>query len=131
MSFSIERTGDVSTVHMSGALVGSDRIELRREVLGELAIGVSLLRIDLGNAGYIDGAGLGLLVSLSKVVREHDAEFRLANVNAELRTLFALTKLDLIFTVERNDDAAPNAPAVLPPRSSELARGTAEERPSP
>ncbi len=131
MSFSIERTGDVSTVRVADQLVGNDRAELRREILAELATGVRLLRMDFSGATYIDGAGLGLLVSISRVVREHDAEMRLTNLGADLRTLLSLTKLDLIFTVERSDDDGPaERPTALPPLPSAPARGAGEERPN-
>jgi len=42
---------------------------------------------------------LGVLVSLSKKIREQEGELRLASLNEDLRTLFELTKLDTLFTI--------------------------------
>ncbi|NNM32915.1 MAG: STAS domain-containing protein, partial [Gemmatimonadetes bacterium] len=42
---------------------------------------------------------LGVLVSLSKKIREQGGELRLASLNEDLRTLFELTKLDTLFQI--------------------------------
>ena len=131
MSFSIERSADVSTVQFVGELVADDRPELRRAVLGELADGARTVRFDFARAGYIDGAGLGLLVSLSRLAREHTAEVTLANLNDDLRMLFTLTKLDTLFVIERNDDEGPTPRAAPLPRPQPPAREAAEDRPRP
>ncbi len=55
--------------------------------------------IDFANTGYIDSSGLGVLVSLSKKIREQGGELRLAALNEDLRTLFELTKLDTLFKI--------------------------------
>src|SRR3954463_10832220 len=128
MSFSIERSAEVSTVAINGELVTEDRPELRRAVLGELADGARTVRFDFARAGYIDGAGLGLLVSLSRLAREHTAEVTLANLNEDLRMLFTLTKLDTLFVIERNDDEGPGIHAPVVPRPPVPARD-AEDRP--
>lgn len=130
MGFSIDRAGDVSTVHIIDELIAEDRPELRRAILGELADGASVLRVDFGDANYIDGAGLGLLVSLSRLAREHTVEMRLANLNDDLRGLFTLTKLEMLFTIERGDDAAADASSATPPRPAPPREGP-EDRPRP
>jgi anti-sigma B factor antagonist len=130
MTFSIERSDDVSTVHIVDELVANDRQELRSELLAELARGAHTIRFDFGDANYIDGAGLGLLVSLAKVVREHVGELRIANLNEDMRSLFMLTRLDALFTIERNDDGG-SPPAAGPPRPPDAQRGTAEDRARP
>lgn len=131
MSFSIERSADVSTVLIVDELLPDDRHELRRAVLGELADGVCTVRFDFARAAYIDGAGLGVLVSISRLAREHAAEVRLAGLNDDLRMLFTLTKLDTLFVIERNDDEGPSPRAApLPPRPPS-ASPVAEDRPRP
>jgi anti-sigma B factor antagonist len=132
MTFSIERSDDVCTVHIVDELVATDRQELRNELLAELARGAHTIRFDFNDAHYIDGAGLGLLVSLAKLVREHVGELRLANLNEDMRSLFMLTRLDALFTIERGEegDAAP-LPADIPPRPTEPPRAAGEERPRP
>jgi anti-sigma B factor antagonist len=55
--------------------------------------------VDFSETGYIDSSGLGVLVSLSKKIREAGGDLRLAGLNDDLRTLFELTKLDTLFTI--------------------------------
>jgi anti-sigma B factor antagonist len=133
MSFSIERSAEASTVRIANGLAADDRAELRRAVLGELADGTQVLRFDFAGASELDAASLGLMVSLSRLAREHSVELRLANLNDELRMLFALTKLDDLFIMEVDEggeQASP--PADLPSRPVTAARPNAEEeRPRP
>jgi anti-sigma B factor antagonist len=49
---------------------------------------------------------LGALVSISKKVREHGGELRLAGLNEDLRSLFELTKLDTLFAITDTPDQA-------------------------
>jgi anti-anti-sigma factor len=136
MSFSIERSADVSTVRIVEQLAADDRAELRRAVLGELADGMVVIRFDFADAGEIDAASLGLLVSLSRLAREHAADTRLAHLSDELRMLFALTRLDDLFIMEIDDTTETTEGAVphvdLPPRPASPARpNSEEERPRP
>ena len=62
--------------------------------------------IDFSQTGYIDSSGLGVLVSLSKKIREQGGELRLANLNDDLQTLFELTKLDTLFQISDTRERA-------------------------
>src|SRR3712207_7092342 len=77
-----------------------------QKVLDELERGEKKFLIDFTNTGYIDSSGLGVLVSLSKKIREQGGELRLANLNEDLRTLFELTKLDTLFSIADSRDEA-------------------------
>jgi anti-sigma B factor antagonist len=97
VSFSITKRGDTVVVDVEGQLVVGNRQELKQAVLEEVERGERKFVVDFSQTGYIDSAGLGILVSVSKKVRESGGELRLANLNDDLRTLFELTKLDVLF----------------------------------
>ncbi len=99
MSFTIAKTGDVTVVEVEGQLIVGNRQELKQRVLDELDRNERQFLIDFAGTGYIDSSGLGVLVSLSKKIRELGGELRLANLNDDLRTLFELTKLDTLFQI--------------------------------
>ncbi|MDX1577611.1 MAG: STAS domain-containing protein [Gemmatimonadota bacterium] len=99
MTFSIERMGDVTVVDVEGELTVSNRGELKERVLARLDEGDRSFVIDFDGTGYIDSSGLGVLVSLSKRIREAEGRLRLAGLNQELRVLFELTKLDTLFQI--------------------------------
>jgi anti-sigma B factor antagonist len=97
MSFDVRKQNDVTVIDVEGQLIVGNRQELKQKVLEELENGSRKFLIDFSNTGYIDSSGLGVLVSLSKKIREQGGELRLANLNEDLRTLFELTKLDTLF----------------------------------
>jgi anti-sigma B factor antagonist len=106
MSFQTSKENGILVVDVDGQLIVGNRQELKQKVLDELESGERKFLIDFANTGYIDSSGLGVLVSLSKKIREQGGELRLANLNEDLRTLFELTKLDTLFSIaESREDA--------------------------
>jgi anti-sigma B factor antagonist len=99
MSFEVTKQDGITIVDVDGQLIVGNRQELKQKVLAELEKGDRKFLIDFEKTGYIDSSGLGVLVSLSKKIREHGGELRLANLNEDLRTLFELTKLDTLFQI--------------------------------
>jgi len=106
MSFDVQKKDDVTVIDVKGQLIVGNRQELKQKVLDELEAGARKFLIDFAGTGYIDSSGLGVLVSLSKKIREQGGELRLANLNEDLRTLFELTKLDSLFHIANNREAA-------------------------
>jgi anti-sigma B factor antagonist len=106
MGFQVEKVNDVTVVDVEGQLIVGNRQELKQKVLDELEKGERKFVVDFEKTGYIDSSGLGVLVSLSKKVREHGGELRLANLNEDLKTLFELTKLDTLFHIADSREAA-------------------------
>jgi anti-sigma B factor antagonist len=99
MGFSVRKEGGVCVVAVEGQLIVGNRQELKQKVLDELERGERRFLVDFSQTGYIDSSGLGVLVSLSKKIRELNGELRLSNLNDDLRTLFELTKLDTLFRI--------------------------------
>ncbi|MFC1574951.1 STAS domain-containing protein [Gemmatimonadota bacterium] len=106
MGFQVEKVNDVFVVDVEGQLIVGNRQELKQKVLEELEKGERKFVVDFEKTGYIDSSGLGVLVSLSKKIREKGGDLRLANLNEDLRTLFELTKLDTLFQIADSREAA-------------------------
>jgi anti-sigma B factor antagonist len=106
MSFDVKKQNDVTVIDVEGQLIVGNRQELKQKVMEELERGARKFLIDFSSTGYIDSSGLGVLVSLSKKIREQGGELRLANLNEDLRTLFELTKLDTLFHIASNREEA-------------------------
>lgn len=103
MTFSVASDpSGVLVVSVDGQLVVANRQELKQMVLKALEEGESRFVIDFSGTGYIDSSGLGVLVSVSKKIREAGGELRLCGLNEDLRMLFELTKLDTLFTINEN-----------------------------
>lgn len=106
MSFQVSRNDDVTLIEVEGQLIVGNRQELKQQVLEQLEGGDQKFVIDFANTGYIDSSGLGVLVSLSKKIREQGGELRLSSLNDDLRTLFELTKLDTLFKITNDKEEA-------------------------
>jgi anti-sigma B factor antagonist len=102
MGFSLTKDSrGVVVVGVDGQLIVGNRQDLKQKVLDALESGTRRFVIDFTKTGYIDSSGLGVLVSLSKKVREQGGELRLAGLNEDLQTLFELTKLDTLFAITK------------------------------
>ena len=106
MTFSMERIGTRTVVDVRGQLTINNRGELKERMLARLATGQADFVIDFGEADYIDSSGLGVLVSLSKHIRDEGGRLKLAGLNEDLRRLFALTRLDSLFDIAETRAAA-------------------------
>ncbi|HTR19450.1 MAG TPA: STAS domain-containing protein [Gemmatimonadales bacterium] len=107
MSFSLTKDPrGVVVVGVEGQLIVGNRQELKAKVLDALEGGAKRFVIDFNHTGYIDSSGLGVLVSLSKKIREQGGELRLSGLNEDLQTLFELTKLDTLFSIAKTSAEA-------------------------
>jgi anti-sigma B factor antagonist len=106
MGFEVSKNGDVTLVEVEGQLIVGNRQDLKQQVLEQLESGDRKFVIDFAKTGYIDSSGLGVLVSLSKKIREQGGELRLSSLNEDLRTLFELTKLDTLFRIADSKEQA-------------------------
>ena len=70
---------------------------LKEQVLDQLERGDRKFRLDFSKTDYVDSSGLGVLVTLSKKIREQGGQLSLVSLSEDLRTLFELTKLDTLF----------------------------------
>ena len=107
MSFSLRKDQrGVVVVGVDGQLIVGNRQELKQKVLDALDGGAKKFVIDFSKTGYIDSSGLGVLVSLSKKIREQGGDLKLAGLNEDLQTLFELTKLDTLFAITKTPEEA-------------------------
>jgi anti-sigma B factor antagonist len=107
MSFNLHKDKrGITVVSVDGQLIVGNRQELKQAVLDAIEGGARKFVIDFTRTGYIDSSGLGVLVSLSKKIREQGGDLRLAGLNEDLQTLFELTKLDTLFAITKTPEDA-------------------------
>lgn len=107
MTFTVSNAANgVIIVSVDGQLIVANRNELKDKVLEAQEAGGSKFVLDFLSTEYIDSSGLGVLVSISKKIREAGGELRLAGLNEDLRMLFELTKLDTLFRICDTADEA-------------------------
>jgi anti-sigma B factor antagonist len=107
MTFNVRKeTNGVVVVSVDGQLIVGNRQELKQRIIDALEAGDRKFLVDFTRTGYIDSSGLGVLVSLSKRIRDQGGDLRLAGLNEDLKTLFELTKLDTLFGISDSPDEA-------------------------
>lgn len=100
MAFKTRREGDTGTVLVGGDLIVGNCRELQALCLDrdhpDLG-SAKLVVVDFRSCGYIDADGLGKLVLMHKKLRSEGRDLKIANLNDDLKTLFELTRLDMLF----------------------------------
>jgi anti-sigma B factor antagonist len=120
MAPTVTRRGDAVMLNIGEQLVIRSRQELRDAVIAELEKGERKFVVDFARTGYIDSAGLGVLISISKQIRAQGGELLLTNLNEDLRSLFQLTKLDTLFgIIEPGTDKAGPPVGFTPPSGAD------------
>ena len=135
MNWPPERRDGTVILQMPNVLIATNREDLKHRVLELTRQGERRFVFDFAATGYIDSSGLGVLVSLTKAVRRYGGELWLTNLNEDLRTLLALTKLDSVLPVLGDADdedgsadrTAPMFPVPPPPRQGEDFRSEASD----
>ena len=97
MGFKVVVKDDVTLIEVGGQLIVGNRQLLKEQVLDQLERGNRKFIVDFSKTDYIDSSGLGVLVTLSKKIREQGGQLSLVSLSEDLRTLFELTKLDTLF----------------------------------
>ena len=114
MDFIIRREGATRRVELSTQLSVRNRHALKQAIVAEIEHGALLWVLDFARTETIDSSGLGLLVSLNKAIRQRGGELSLANVSAELRKVFRLTRVDTIFRIDEESDDGGSAGRTAP-----------------
>lgn len=99
MDTTVDRNGDVVTVHISGSVDGLTAEALQRVLTGELAAGHHKLVADFGAVDYTSSAGLRVLLATLKQARSRGGDLRLAALNPDVRKVLELSGFTKILTV--------------------------------
>lgn len=101
-----EAKGDSSVVDLSGEIDVYTSPKLKDAISGLIDRGVYNLVINLEKVRYIDSTGLGVLIGGLKRVREHGGSVNLVCTNPQIKKIFDITGLVMIFGIFENEDAA-------------------------
>lgn len=96
------------TVVMPRLLVISTRQAFKQEIL-DIAVTDPEVEVDARGTTYIDSSGLGVLVSVSKKLKDYGGRLRVVGLNDDLMTLFELTQLDKLVAVQGRDHSTNGA----------------------
>lgn len=92
--------GEVAIIEPKGELIGGDETdEVRSEIEKLSADGNRKLVIDLGKATYLNSTAIGVLIWAHTHYAKLGGEVKLANLNKNIKNIFVVTKLTMVFDV--------------------------------
>jgi anti-sigma B factor antagonist len=102
----IRHEDGVTVVTLEGRIDAICAPRLKVELHELIAEGRKRLVVNLDGIGFIDSAGLGVLVSCLRRCAAEDGDLRLAEVPAFCRSIFELTRLTRVFDVTESEQEA-------------------------
>jgi anti-sigma B factor antagonist len=103
-----ERQEDLVTVLILTGQITLDAGDLvfKTRVNDLLGQGRTKIVADMANVTYVDSAGLGMLASKLRTVREKGGDLKLARVSAKIQRVLNMMKLPIAFETFEDDGAA-------------------------
>ena len=99
MDLVTEQQDGVTIVSPAGDLDSTNAHELQQRLDQLLAADVHNFVLDLGRVGFVDSAGLAVMVRLYKRVRIGEGDVRLAAVPPQVQEVLDLTRLNRVFEI--------------------------------
>ena len=105
----LEKRDNAVIVRPQVKMMDDDQLKALIKVIDEAAgadSGVKLLVLDLSRITILPSLALGLMVQMSRNCKVRDQKLKLAAVQAHIRKVFAVTRLDRVFQFTNSVEAA-------------------------
>ena len=107
MELTSREDGDITILTVNGDLViGEPETTFKKTVTRLLEEGRINLLVDLSNVGFLDSSGLGALVRALTMSQKEGGQTKLLNAGPQVRKLLQMTKLDSVFEIHSDLEAA-------------------------
>lgn len=107
MGVKIKEIGNCVVLSLSGNLVeGSNTNEFNNIVRKQISCNKKNIIVDLGEIEFTNSTGLSVLFRGYKAVEDAGGKFMLVNLSTKLTYLLSITKLNTLFTIEKNVETA-------------------------
>jgi anti-sigma B factor antagonist len=97
---------NVTLVEISGEVDLYSSPQLRRKVLELTKSKTPVILIDLKNVRYMDSSGVATLIEGLKSSHQYNGRLILSGLKLEVREVFELTRLDTVFEIYADSQAA-------------------------
>ena len=105
----IEKTGQTLIARPQAKFIDDQQLKALAQAIDQNAgpnSGVSLIVLDLSRVQLLPSLALGLLVQLSTKCKSRQQKLKLAAVQAQVRKVFAITRLDRVFDFAETVESA-------------------------
>ena len=88
------------TIYIDGELDIFNAQDVRVRVLDEYEKSKSDIVLDFSHVSFMDSTGLGVLISIQKVLNDDGYKLRIVNVDPKLKKIFVITELEEVFDIK-------------------------------
>ena len=106
MIHSVNKSEQFTLIKLRGTLEIGKQAKLKEDLLKQIYPGSSKVILDFKAVEFIDSACLGILISLTRKLREQGGDMCLANLQEDVHSIFQITRLDKIFKIYENTEDA-------------------------
>jgi anti-sigma B factor antagonist len=107
MELTTRDDGDITILTVTGDLViGEPETAFKKTVTRLLEEGRVNFLVDLSAVGFLDSSGLGALVRALTQSQKEGGQTKLLNAGPQIRKLLQMTKLDSVFEIHDDMEAA-------------------------
>lgn len=98
---------NIKTIQLAGELIDRNQaVLLLAEIEADIANGENKFLLNLGELKYVNSSGLNVLINILTKARKAGGDLAICNVNTKISQLMSITKLDTIFNVSADEEAA-------------------------
>jgi anti-sigma B factor antagonist len=112
MSISDRDAGEVTVLEVEGRLDATTAPSFKNHVKDLSQKGRIRFVADLSAVNFLDSSGLGVLVSALRQVGQQGGDVKIAALRPEMKSLFALTRLNKVFEIHETAQSAIDSYAV-------------------
>jgi anti-sigma B factor antagonist len=106
-SYDISEKESLILLEMNGKLVDkAEAVEIGEDVEERFSQGHNKFIIDLSELEYMNSTGLNIILKLMNACRNKGGDAVVAGSTSRIKSLFAVTKLDSVFTLTETVDEA-------------------------
>src|SRR5207253_5020724 len=105
----VEDIGDVTVVNFTDRkILDEQNIQIIGEQLYSLVdeAGRRKILLNFGNVEYLSSAALAKLITLNKKLQQTGGRLILCNIDPQIREVFEITKLNKLFNIQAEEQAA-------------------------
>jgi anti-anti-sigma factor len=99
MKVDLQDEANAKVMAVEGIVTLDNCQELLKEGKGLASDGFVDVIVDFGKVDFIDSAGIGTLISLSKLMKDNGGSLQLRNLGDNIKRVFALSRLDNFFKI--------------------------------
>lgn len=107
MELTTREDGEITILTVTGDLViGEPETTFKKAITRLLEEGRVNLLVDLSAVGFLDSSGLGALVRALTLAQKEGGSAKLLHAGPQVRKLLQMTKLDSVFEIHEDLEAA-------------------------